>query len=418
MSNLTNKMPEPDLVMFTGPIGKMVNELDPFTEGSKVGVLTTLLAGFSAAVGNLPGVGTGKGSMNLSFWPVLVGPTGVARKGTATGIAMKVLTEGLGTFGINNVVYGCPATGLGFAAELSERAIRGVAAPVLFIEEEMDTFISNSKRDTKIGTYLRKAWDGATINHRTSQTDLVIMKPHVAIVGHVQPKNWGAISGSKDATGGTYNRFFPVWVMQSKKLPVFATPNPEEIIKKLGNRFRQMVNFAQEVTDLVVPDDVAEVFEHKHREICDALTTGNEELGQYTERAMAYMIRIAGLYCLADKRTELKVADFDAALALVHYMVETVTYTLPEAESDGSDIPARILAYIREAGPEGATSTEVARKFQRVRAAEIRAITDACVQIKTTKMRSEGGRPATLFTWVEEIAEEDQEQDPKPLLVA
>ncbi|WP_239122829.1 DUF3987 domain-containing protein [Sphaerisporangium siamense] len=398
----TNKMPEPDVAMFTGPIGKMVNELDPYTEGSKVGVLATLLAGFSAAVGNLPGVGTGKGSMPLSFWPVLVGPTGVGRKGTATGIAMKVLVEGLATFGVNNVVYGCPATGLGFAGELSERAIRNVAAPVLFIEEEMDTFISNSKRDTKVGTYLRKAWDGATITHKTSQLDLVIMKPHVAIVGHIQPKNWGAISGSKDATGGTYNRFFPVWVMQSKKLPVFATPNPEELIKKLGNRFRSMVNFAQEVTELTVPDDVALVFENKHREICDALTTGNEELGQYTERAMAYMIRIAGLYCLADKRTELALTDFDAALALVQYMVETVTYTLPEAEADGNDIPARIVAFIREAGEQGVTSTEVARKFQRVRAAEIRAIVDGSERIKTTKLRSEGGRPATLFTWLED----------------
>src|SRR5690606_23097545 len=123
---------------------------------------------------------------------------------------------------------------------------------------------------------------------------------------------WGAISGSKDATGGTYNRFLPVWVIRSKKLPVFATPNPEETINKLGARFRTMVNFAQEVSELSVPADVAETFEVKHREICDGLTQGNEELGQYTERAMAYLIRIAGLYALADKRTELKVDDFDA----------------------------------------------------------------------------------------------------------
>jgi hypothetical protein len=397
--------------MFTGPLGKMVNELDAYTEGSKVGVLVSLLSGFSVAVGNLPTVATAKGPQPLSFWPVLVGPTGVGRKGTATGIAMKVVATGLANFNEHNVVYGCPATGLGFAGELAERAIRGIAAPVLFIEEEMDTFISNSKRDSKIGTYLRKGWDGQPITHRTSQTDLTIKQPHVGIIGHIQPKNWGAISGSKDATGGTYNRFFPVWVVQSKKLPVFAQANPSEVIVKLGNRFRSMVNFAQEVTDLAVPEGVAKVFEGKHREICDGMTTGNEELGQYTERAMAYMIRLAGLYALADKRTELKVVDFDAGLALVQYMVETVTFTLPEAESDGSDIPARIIAYVREAGEAGVTSTEVARKFQRVRAAEIRAIVEACEQIKTSRMRSEGGRPATLFTWSDEAVEEDQGQE-------
>lgn len=403
-------MPTPDPAMFTGPLGKMVNELDNYTEGSKVGVLVTLLSGFSAAVGNLPGVKTKKGAMGLSFWPVLVGPTGVGRKGTATGIAMEVLSAGLKGFTEHSVVYGCPATGLGFASELSERSIRGVATPVMFIEEEMDSFVSNAKKDTKIGTYLRKAWDGASIAHRTSQTDLVIKKPHVAVVGHIQPKNWGAISGSKDATGGTYNRFFPVWVIQSKKLPVFDEDGaPTDVIERLGNRFRQITNFAQEVADLTVPQTVARVFENRHREICDALTTGSEELGQYTERAMAYMIRIAGLYCLADKRTEITVADFDAALALVQYMVETVTYTLPEAEAAGSDIPARVISWIREAGEEGVTSTEVARKFQRVRAAEIKAIVDSCSQIQVRRMRPEGGRPATLYVWMEETEEESRE---------
>ncbi|MGS2646064.1 DUF3987 domain-containing protein [Streptosporangium sp. G12] len=405
MSTLTNEMPVAGEDMFNGPFGKMVEEIDKYTEGSKVGVLVTFIGAFSAAVGGLPGVGTGKGSMPLSFWPVLVGPTGVGRKGTATGIAMKVVESGLGSFFQNNVSYNLPATGLGFANELAERAIRGVSAPMLFISEEMDEFIANAKRDTKIGGYLRKAWDGSTIGHRTSQVDLQIHKPHVAIVGHVQPMNWGAISGSRDATGGTYNRFFPVWVIQSKKLPVFSSANPDKVIERLGNRFRSMVNFAQEVTDLSVPKDVAKVFEAKHREICDAMTNGNEALGQYTERAMAYMIRLAGLYALADKRTEITVADFDAALALVTYMVETVTYTLPETSASGDDIPARILAFIQEAGPEGVTSTEVARKFQKVRAAEIRAITDACDSVFTSKLRSEGGRPATLFTWVEEPEE-------------
>lgn len=411
MSTISNEVPTADSAMFTGPLGKIVDELDQYTEGSKVGVLVTLLAGLSAAIGTTPRVPTGKGTMPLSFWPVLVGPTGSGRKGTATGIAMKVIEAGLGDFAEHSVTYGLPATGLGFATELHERSIRGVATPVMFVEEEMDSFVANAKRDIKIGTYLRKAWDGQNVSHRTSQTDMMVKKPHVAIVGHIQPRNWGVIAGTRDATGGTYNRFFPVWVQQSKKLPVFAKVDPTEVIDKLGNRLRQIVNFASEVADLVVPEDVAEVFESKHREICDALTTGNEELGQYTERAMAYMIRIAGLYALADKREELRVSDFDAALALVQYMVATVTYTLPETEITGTDIPARVIAYIREGGEEGRTSTEIKRKFQRTPAAEIKAIVDSCPQIRVQRLRSEGGRPATLYTWVEEV-EETEDVEP------
>jgi hypothetical protein len=404
--------PIADPAMFVGPVGKMVDELDPYTEGGKPAVLVTLLAGISAAVGTQPRVGKEPRQMPVSFWPVLVGPTGLGRKGTATGIAMKVIESGLSDFAEHSVVAGLPATGLGFANELAERSIRGVATPVMFVEEEMDAFISNARKDTKVGVYLRKAWDGANIAHRTSQTDLMVKKPHVAIVGHAQPKNWGAISGSKDATGGTYNRFFPVWSFQSKKLPVFTQVDPGELITRLGKRLAQIVNFASEVSDLTVPDDVAEVFERKHREICDALTQGSEELGQYTERAMAYMIRIAGLYALADKREALKVQDFDAALALVQYMVETVTYTLPEAEATGNDTPARVIAFIREAGDEGVTSSEIKRKFQRTPAAEVKAIVDSVPQIQAKRMRSEGGRPATLYSWIEVDAEEiDEDSD-------
>lgn len=411
MSN--TEMPQADETMFTGPLGEIVNELDPYTEGSKVSVLMTLIAGFSAAVGSTPKVATGKGRTSLSIWPVLVGPTGVGRKGTATGIAMQVIESGLASFAEHNVLYGCPATGLGFAAELSERSIRNTATPLMIVEEEMDDFINNAKRDTKIGSYLRKAWDGSSISHKTSQTDLIIRKPHVAYVGHVQPKNWGAISGSKDATGGTYNRFFPVWSYQSKKLPVFDDLDTDKVTEKLGIKLRSMVNFAQEVSDVAVPKKVAKIFESKHREICDALTQGNEALGQYTERAMAYMIRLAALYALADLRTEIAVKDFDAALALITFMVETVTYTLPEAESTGDDVPARILAFIQEAGEDGVTASEVQRKFQRVRAAEIRAIAEESEQVKVSKLRSEGGRPATLYAWIE-VEEPEVQPEPQP----
>ena len=31
----------------------------------------------------------------------------------------------------------------------------------------MDTFITNARRDAKVGVYLRKAWDGQTIGHKT-----------------------------------------------------------------------------------------------------------------------------------------------------------------------------------------------------------------------------------------------------------
>ncbi|WP_162641534.1 hypothetical protein [Streptosporangium sp. 'caverna'] len=57
---------------------------------------------------------------------------------------------------------------------------------------------------------------------------------------------------------------------------MFASASPEKVIERSGDGFRTMVIFAQEVTDVIVPQRGAVVFEGRHREICDAFTTGRK----------------------------------------------------------------------------------------------------------------------------------------------
>lgn len=207
---------------------------------------------------------------------------------------------------------GLPATGLGLIGELVEKTDEdGKASPVLVIEEEGDDFIANAKKDKRVGTMLRKAWDGATIGHKTRNDNIQVRKPHLGVVVHCQPKNWAAISGSRDATGGTFNRFLPLAVEQSKTLPVFSLNDPADEIQEQAKRLRRLAAFAREVDVVTVPQKAAQRFEKVHRPAIEALVDGNDELGQMTERALAYVIRLAALYALADGRAAIKVKDFD-----------------------------------------------------------------------------------------------------------
>jgi hypothetical protein len=400
------KMPDVDTAMFNGPIGEITAALDEHTEGSRVGVLVSLLAGFSAYLGHGTKVQTDKGLSPLSFWPVLVGVTGQGRKGTATGIAMNVLKSAFKTWADTNIVVACPATGLGFLGELEERTDDSHnARPTLFLEEEMGIFIDAAKRDTKIGGFLCKAWDGSDLRHRSGTTDLVVKNVHTSWIGHVQPKNWGAISGSKDATRGTYNRFFPVAVERSKTLPMFGGTDPTDVIREQGRRLRSLARDAREVDRVTVSAGVAEVFEAKHRPACESLITGNEELAQMSERAMAYMVRLAALYALIDSRDEIEVEDFDAALALVKYSVDTVVNVLPDAGGD------RITTKISEA-------LQAEREMSRMELWDVvgrnnvsaRDLSNALlalpqVQEKTVPTK---GRPSTVYTWIEETADDKE----------
>lgn len=398
------KIPDVDPAMHTGPLGEITAALDEHTEGSREGVAVSLLAGFSAYLGHGTKVQTGKGLSPLSFWPVLVGITGQGRKGTATGIAVKVIESAFKTWADTNIVPTLPATGLGFIGELADRLDDDLKGrPVMFIEEEMDNFISNAKRDTRVGTMLRKAWDGSDLRHKTAKEDLKVQNPHVSVIGHAQPKNWGAISGSKDAQGGTYNRFIPIAVTRSKTLPVFGGVDPTEHIREQARRLRGIATWAREVDVVTVSADVAEVFEAKHRPACESLITGNEELAQMCERAMAYLVRLAALYALLDSRDEISVQDFDAALALVKYSVETVAIVLPLAGGD------RITTKIMEAleRHEELTTSELWDAVGRnVSRREISNALLALPQVQATTRPSTGGRPPVVYTLITEETEE------------
>ena len=393
--------PKIDPVAFDNPFGEMAKDLDPYTEGSMQGVMVTLLSAYSGYLGHTTRVQTGRGTSPLATWFVLVGLSGKGRKGATARIAMPVIKKAFNKWASEHVLHGIPATGLGMMAELNEHD----GNSVFVLEEEMDTFINNAKKDTKVGVYLRKAWDGETITHKTAKADFKLENPHLGFVGHVQPKNWGAISGSKDATGGTYNRFLAIYVEQSKRVPVFGGPDPADAIEQAAKRLRGIAAWGREVEVVSVPADVARRFEEHHRPACESLTEGSEELAEMAERALAYMIRIAALYALASRREEISVEDLDSALALVTYAVESVRYVLPDLA--GESLAQKILTALETYGT--LSSSELWDVVGRNRSrSEIQEALRLIPQVEVFKGQSTGGRPPTFFRLVTN-REDDEE---------
>ncbi|MFC0866017.1 hypothetical protein ACFHYQ_27335 [Sphaerimonospora cavernae] len=139
----------------------------------------------------------------------------------------------------------------------------------------------------------------------------------------------------------------------------------------------------------------------------------NEAMSIMAERALAYCIRLAALFALSDRRDEITPADFDAALALVSYSVETIAYIMPEAEaSEEASMPVKVEAFIREAGQAGRTATEIYKAFA-IKASELRDIVaqlEAVTVIKGQSAKGTGGRPSMRYVYTgqpEETFEDD-----------
>ncbi|WP_433332483.1 DUF3987 domain-containing protein [Spirillospora sp. CA-294931] len=402
---------------FDNPFGDLAEALDPYCEGAKVGVMVTLMSAFSAYVGPEVRVETGRGTSPLACWFVLVGASGKGRKGATARASLPVIKMGFKAWGAAHIVHGIPATGLGFMTELTEHH----GSSLFVIEEEMDTFVSNAKRDVKVGVYLRKSWDGETLAHKTAKVDMQVASPHIGFVGHVQPKNWGAISGSKDATGGTYNRFLAVYVEKSKTVPVFGGPNTTEVVRVTSGKLQSLGFWARESQPVVkVPADVAVLFEEHHRPVCEGLTEENEALSEMAERALAYLVRISALYALADRRTEIAVEDLDSALALIKYSVDSVRYVLPE--TGGESISQKILCALENnidletMEPLPMSMTEVWDVVGRnVKRTEILRALTQLPQVERFQGESSGGRPPIMLRLVEDVEETEDVEELEPV---
>lgn len=404
-----DEAPRPTKEIFDNALGRMVLELDPFTEGDPVGVLGSLVSIFSAYVGPSVRVKTARGTSPLTVWTVLVGVTGKGRKGTATDHARRLVEAGFNAWPETGIISGVPNTGLGFAMLLDERKGEGeFPAPVVLVQEEVDRLVGDAKKDIRLGSALREAWDGKPIVHKTSRDNIRVRDPHVAIIGHVQPKNWGAIAGSKDATGGTYNRLLPLWVTQSKSIPVFSAPDPTAEFEKVGQKLRMAGVYAREVKEVRVTPESAEWFEEITRPQVDMLTHGNEELAQLAERALPHVVRIAALYALADMRETIGPEDFDSALALVAYAVDTIRFVIPE--TGGESLVSKIRSHLIN-NPQGLARGELWDLIgHRYSKAEIDKALASLPQVKQERKASTGGRPPTIYKWDPEGTESRRER--------
>lgn len=392
------KKPEITDIAFDNPFGRMANKLDPYTEGAKVGVMVTLISAFSAYIGHDVTIETDEGTPPLSAWFVLVGYSGIGAKGKTAGIAMPVVNKAFGKWAQNNVVRGVSATGLGLMKKLESHEGR----PIFILESEGDVFIDKSKKDRSLGDRFRKIWDGETVTHQTSQVDIKVENPHLGFVIHVQPKNWGAISGTSQATGGTYNRFLPVYVERSKRVRVFGGKKKQrmEAIKEVAKDLRNAARQATEIMTAKVDDEVGERFEEHHRPICEGLTEGNEELSEMSQRALGYLIRLGALYALADGREEVSERDFDSALELIRYSVESVRCILPN--TGGSSVAAGILDAVQD-GP--ILKSELWNIFGRTkyRSHHFDEALKQLPQVHEWKLRSTGGRKATVLFTLDQV---------------
>ena len=348
-------VPVPDRGMFAGLLGEIVWAADPTTEADPVGVYASLQAAVGVAIGGEPYIQVGNTRHPLLIWPLLFGRTGSGRKGDATET---------GTVFFRNAApdsAGYTVTGLSSGEGLIER-LRDPGDEndgggthdkrLLVIEPEFGSVMARSKRDgSTLAAVQREAWDGKPLSvlNRKAVTGSA---SHVAVIGHITPREFRIRLAETEMAGGTYNRYLPLYVERSKRLPI-----PDgvswEIVSDLGGKLAESITAARGAGRINLSQDAAKLWSD---ELYDEMTAADEEDHAWTEfmrRAAPYCLRIAALATVLDGRRLVTRPDLTAAAAQVRYAIASAHYVLDrQARDPRLDRLQRAIDAAGESGPD------------------------------------------------------------------
>lgn len=209
---------------------------------------------------------------------------------------------------------------------------------------------------------LRQAWDGRTLAVLTRNAYWA-SNPHIAIIGHITPKEFRMRLAEADMAGGSYNRFLPVYVERSKRLPIPEGVAPD-LLASLSGRLHDAVKAARQVKRIALDEDArafwsAELYE----EFTAADDDEDHAWTEFTRRSAPYCLRIAALYAALDARTHITTADLGAAAALVRYSIASAVFVLDKQMRDPKI--DRIRRALDQAADTGLTRSELSALFSR-----------------------------------------------------
>jgi hypothetical protein len=98
------------------------------------------------------------------------------------------------------------------------------------VEPEFTSVMARAKREgSTLAQVQRQAWEGRALSVLNRKA-LAASWSHIAIIGHISPREFRLRMADADLAGGTYNRYLPLFVERAKLLPI-PEPVSEEIVR-------------------------------------------------------------------------------------------------------------------------------------------------------------------------------------------
>lgn len=408
VTTLDAPWPVADEAVYHGPAGAYTLDAAPFTEADPVGVLVSLLAGAGAIIGSTPHMLVGNVHHAPAIWPVLIGSTSKARKGTAWAVANAPLQHVDPWFfagGRKSRMRSGFGSGEALIDEIrdpdddeedatnNKQPDRGAPDKrMLVVETEFASVLNRARRESSIlSQVLRQGWDGAPIQANSRARKVSATGYHLVGIGHTTVEELRLRMTDTETYSGFANRHLWVCVKRARRLPTEGNV-PDKLSKEHGENIRAAIFDIRKVSRVTRTPDAELLWNDIYDELCNDEPGGL--LGAVVARDAPQVLRIALIYALLDGLNQVDITHLDAAHALWKYCRASAAYVWHDMT--GNTRADQLLAALKRAGPDGLTSTEVNAVFgNNVPKTEITAIRDALLQreLITFEEIATGGRP-------------------------
>lgn len=345
-----------------GLAGQFLELFEPHTEADPAAMLVQFLAAFGNAVGRGPYFGLSGACHRMNLFVMVVGRTSTGRKGTSLapvigevwGLVEKATPEWQIANGLSS--------GEGLIHAVRDRLgdDPGVEDKrLMVVEPEFAAVLARIRREgNTLSAVVREAWDGKQLRTMTKTSPMCSTGAHLTIIGNITPKELRAcLQGSLEVANGFGNRFLWVFSERRKSLPVATSPDTSRLAG-LTASIASVIDWASQQGALHWSRDAAEAWSC----VYDRLTEGpGGALEEVAARGTAQVVRLASLFALLDRQTEVGAEHLTAALAVWRYTMESAARIF-EVDGTGDRVADRVLEALRQT-PSGLGTTEIHRKL-------------------------------------------------------
>jgi hypothetical protein len=352
-------LPTLDDAVFDCYLGHLVRQLEPTSEADPVAILASLVCYAGVYLGQGAHVRAGDDPHPLLVWPLIIGHTNTGKKGSSWSAAKRVVADTDLDFVAANIKAGL-TSGEGLAQRFAlpdgedgepDPAARPRDLRLLVMEPEWGGVMAKMKREgNSLSQVLRQAWEGGDLSTLTVNARIA-PESHVGILAHITPDEFRTKLSDADMAGGTYNRFLPLAVAWSKALPDSTGADPT-LISSLANGLADRLTAGARLGALDLAEDARPLWRQLYLEF--NTDTHHPKVAQFVSRALPYCKRIAGIHAALDGVEAIHNAHLVAAAALVRYSIDSARALFVDTVT-----PAKLVAWIVEAGEAGRTKTDI-----------------------------------------------------------